>query len=312
MEREATNSTASDSSVFKDGSTSEVDSYLIIPDASTSSFDATPTGIKEMSFTEHTPKPILKETSNVPVPMPRSILKSSDTLEEPSQLTIVEKPSETELEEDFFIKNQEKNPEQDQVIQEFKDKSKSLTEIKPSEFTKVVTPSENPDDEKTHKHKKHSKSKKSTKSKSSDEKVEKKHKKRRKSKKSKSTVVALAVAEDNGLVLHEALEPQKEIITEPILEQQPLMDAKLNNVVDQPPKSILKKTKSVDQPDVPIKDSVNHLPEQLRINPNTIDGIRSFLEPYIGEPVESRVAFIGLGVVVVGISVYFARAAKAS
>ena len=41
-------------------------------------------------------------------------------------------------------------------------------------------------------------------------------------------------------------------------------------------------------------------------------GIRGYLEPYIGEPFESRAATIGLGIVVLGVTAYFIHAARSS
>lgn len=257
------------------------------------------------------PKTILKESSSVPVAMPRSILKPGDTpdsikndLNEILKNRSKSNPNdpkhyaqdrighaEDQVGREEAMQTKSRSPEIRNMVQELIEKSKSVSKIAPSEFKK----SQEADDEEE----------KKTPSK------RKKHRRHRSKKSKKSVVESLSIAADTANVLHQELEHQT-----PLVEGKPLLEE--NNRTkdeeeDQPLKSILKHTESKVEPQPDVKESQPEIKETITVSStttcvrvHTIDTLKA----YIGEPVETKVAIVALGIVVVGIAVYFSRAAK--
>lgn len=197
---------------------------------------------------QNAPNTILKEASNVPIPMPRSILKSESIKVQLNEL--IENRSKSNpkyykdnqagqdlVKRDEDLKNQIKSAELRNMVQEYKEKSKSALKIFPSEFK--LSEEEDVED------------------------INKTLSKRKKHRRGRS-----------ANVFHPQLEPNQ--TTE--MELQP----------DQ--KDIISVAKCV--------------------HPHKIASFKESLKPYIGEAVETKVSVVALGVIIVGIAVYFARAAK--
>ena len=199
---------------------------------------------------QNAPNTILKEASNVPIPMPRSILKSESIKVELNEIINNWSKSNPKyykdnqagqakdpVRRDEDLKNQIKSAEPRNMIQEYKEKSKSALKIFPSEF-KLSEEEDVEDINKTQSNRK-------------------KHRRR-----------------TSANVFHPQLEPQetKEI------------ELQLDN------EDIISVAKCV--------------------HPHTISAFKTSLKPYIGEAVETKVSVVALGVIIVGIAVYFARAAK--
>ena len=141
--------------------------------------------------------------------------------------------------------------------------------------------------------------------------------KRKKVRKSKSRKKDQIDAEHEAQVLHKEIE----INTPPLLEAQPLLDARKDT--ENAPKSILKIAPIDTKDSKPLKILMEEMvKQQTEVDTSVIPqackdshfthAIRGYLEPYIGEPFESRAALIGLGVIISGITIYFVHAGRTS